>query len=78
MVVVGRFVWLGVIRLGGVVLRCPIGGSRGRPPWCRWAGKGLSGSASGVRGFAVVLLSLPLSSVPPWWWVCVDGVGKAV
>ena len=77
MVVVGSFVWLGVVRLGGVVFRCPTGGSCGRHPWCRLAGGGLSASAFWVGGFAVVWLSLPLSSVPPGWRLCVRGVGRA-
>ena len=39
---------------------------------------GLSASALGLRGFAVVWLSLPLSSVPPGWRMCVRGLGRAV
>ena len=78
MVVVGRFVSLDVLRLGGVVFRCPIDGSRGHGPWCRQAGGGLSASASGVRGFAVAWRSLLLSSVPPGLRVCVPGVGRPV
>ena len=55
MVVVARFVWLGVIRLGEVVFRCPIGGSRGRRPWYRQAGGGCRPRrwgcvSSGLRG----------------------------
>ena len=37
-VVVGRFFWLGVFGLGGVVSRCPISGSPGCRPCCCLAG----------------------------------------
>ena len=77
-VLVGRFVLLGVVRLGGMVFQCPIGGSRERPPWCCQASGGLSASALGVRGFTVVWLSLLLPSVPPGWQLCFRRVGCAV
>ena len=58
----------------GVLLAGHVGVAHGvaRP------GGGLSTWALGVCGFAVVWLSLPLSSVPPGWRVCVPGVGRAV
>ena len=49
----------GCRQAGGVVFHCPIGGSRGRHPWCCLAW-GLSALAMWAHGFAIVWLSLPL------------------
>ena len=71
-VVVGRFFWLGVFGLGGVILRCPFGGSRGCRLWCCLAGgvARLRGVGALLRGCATVpsafLLSLWPAGVPSW------------
>ena len=76
----GRFVWLGVIGLGGVVFRCPIGGSCGRCPWCCQAagGGGVVRLGVEVGGSAVVSLSLTPSPVSAGWRVCVPGAVGAL
>ena len=71
-VVVGRFFWLGVFRLGRVVPRSPIGRSGGCCFCCCLAG-GLPASVEWVGGFAVVRLSPLLSFFPVGRRVCAHG-----
>ena len=64
-VVEGRFFWLGVVGLGGVVSRCPIGGSRGRRPCFFLAGEvaHLGGLGAWLHG---CMAATPASRRSPW------------